>query len=157
MKRWALVESPLGPLTVIVGPAGVASIAFDAPTPDDAEACDDLEAAVQLRSWLRGERRTFELDLAPEGTPFQKQVWQALADVPFGETTTYGALATRLGKPPGASRAVGAANGANPIAIVVPCHRVVGADGSLTGYAGGLERKRWLLEHERGEPGLPFG
>ncbi len=95
--------------------------------------------------------------MAPEGTPFQKQVWKALADVPFGETTTYGALAARLGKPPGASRAVGAANGANPLAIVVPCHRVIGADGSLTGYAGGLERKRWLLEHERGEPGLPFG
>jgi methylated-DNA-[protein]-cysteine S-methyltransferase len=87
------------------------------------------------------------------GTPFQREVWRALREIPCGSTTSYGKLAQRIGRP-AAVRAVGLANGANPIAVVVPCHRVIGSDGSLTGYGGGMERKRWLLDHEKGRPGL---
>src|SRR5205085_9923425 len=105
------------------------------------------EPARQLREFFAGERTAFELPLRPAGTPFQRAVWDALLEVPYGETTGYGALAQRLGRP-GAARAVGLANARNPLAIVVPCHRVVGASGALTGYAGGLERKRFLLELE---------
>ena len=101
----------------------------------------------QLQAYLDGELRDFELPLAAEGTPFQQRVWRALCDIPYGETISYGELARRIGQPT-ASRAVGLANGQNPISIVVPCHRVIGANGSLTGYGGGLERKRWLLAHE---------
>jgi methylated-DNA-[protein]-cysteine S-methyltransferase len=100
-----------------------------------------------LQAYFAGELRDFELPLAAEGTPFQQRVWRALCDIPYGETISYGELARRIGQPK-ASRAVGLANGQNPIAIVVPCHRVIGANGSLTGYGGGLERKRWLLAHE---------
>ena len=102
---------------------------------------------AQMQAYFAGELRDFELPLAPEGTPFQQRVWRALRDIPYGETISYGELARRIGQPK-ASRAVGLANGQNPIGIVVPCHRVIGADGSLTGYGGGLERKRWLLAHE---------
>lgn len=102
---------------------------------------------AQLQEYFAGERRDFDLELAPEGTDFQQAVWAALREIPYAETTSYGAIATALGDP-GASRAVGAANGSNPIPIIVPCHRVIGADGSLTGFGGGLARKRWLLEHE---------
>lgn len=102
---------------------------------------------AQLQAYLDGELHDFELPLAAEGTPFQQRVWHALCDIPYGETISYGELARRIGQPT-ASRAVGLANGQNPIAIVVPCHRVIGADGSLTGYGGGLARKRWLLAHE---------
>ena len=105
------------------------------------------QSSAQLRAYFAGELREFELPLAPEGTPFQQRVWRALCDIPFGETISYGELARRIGQPT-ASRAVGLANGRNPISIVVPCHRVIGADGSLTGYGGGLARKRWLLAHE---------
>jgi len=101
----------------------------------------------QLQAYLAGELREFELPLAAEGTPFQQRVWRALCDIPYGETISYGELARRIGQPT-AARAVGLANGQNPISIVVPCHRVIGANGSLTGYGGGLERKRWLLAHE---------
>jgi methylated-DNA-[protein]-cysteine S-methyltransferase len=107
------------------------------------------EAARQLREYFAGARVAFELPLAAQGTPFQQRVWQALRAIPPGETRSYGAIADAIGRP-GASRAVGAANGRNPIAVVVPCHRVIGSDGSMTGYASGVERKRWLLEHERG-------
>lgn len=103
---------------------------------------------TQLQAYFAGELRDFDLPLAAEGTPFQQRVWRALCDIAYGETISYGELARRIGQPT-ASRAVGLANGQNPIAIVVPCHRVIGADGSLTGYGGGLERKRWLLAHER--------
>jgi methylated-DNA-[protein]-cysteine S-methyltransferase len=103
------------------------------------------DAQHQLREWFAGERRVFDLDLAPVGTPFQRRVWGALCDIPYGETRTYGDVAAELGTAP---RAVGAANGANPFAVVVPCHRLVSTAGLLTGYAGGLERKRWLLDHE---------
>ncbi len=105
------------------------------------------EPRAQLQAYFAGELREFDLPLAPEGTPFQQRVWRALCDIPYGETISYGELARRIGQPK-ASRAVGLANGQNPISIVVPCHRVIGANGSLTGYGGGLERKRWLLAHE---------
>lgn len=101
----------------------------------------------QLTEYFAGRLREFEVRLAPEGTEFQKKVWQELGQIPFGTTISYGELARRIGQP-AASRAVGAANGQNPISIIVPCHRVIGANGTLTGYGGGIERKKWLLEHE---------
>ncbi len=103
---------------------------------------------LQLQAYFNKELKTFDLPLAPIGTPFQKQVWQALLEIPFGRTVTYKHIAQKVGKPKG-SQAVGNANGKNPIAIIIPCHRVIGADGSLTGYAGGLDRKQWLLDLER--------
>lgn len=112
-------------------------------------------AREQLAAYFAGELHTFDLPLAPSGTEFQRKVWQALLDIPFGRTESYGALARRIGAPK-ASRAVGLANGRNPIAVIIPCHRVIGANGSLTGYGGGIERKRWLLTHEGyigGRPG----
>lgn len=102
----------------------------------------------QLNQYFAHQRQTFDLPLAPQGTPFQQQVWQLLRQIPFGETTSYGTLAQRLGQST-ASRAVGAANGRNPISIIVPCHRVVATSGKLTGYAGGVDRKQWLLQHEQ--------
>ncbi|MDQ6776534.1 MAG: methylated-DNA--[protein]-cysteine S-methyltransferase [Actinomycetota bacterium] len=110
---------------------------------------------AQLDEYFHGRRRRFEVELAPAGSPFELAVWRALLDVPYGETVSYGALASRIGHP-GAPRAVGAANGRNPIAVIVPCHRVIGADGSLTGYGGGLERKRLLLDLEAGVQALPL-
>jgi methylated-DNA-[protein]-cysteine S-methyltransferase len=101
----------------------------------------------QLDEYFAGDRREFDLELDPHGSRFELRVWKALRRIPYGETETYGELAERIGSP-GRARAVGAANARNPIAVVIPCHRVIGADGSLTGYAGGLERKRWLLRHE---------
>lgn len=103
---------------------------------------------AQLKAYFAGELQKFEVALAGEGSEFQRKVWRALCDIPFGETESYGGLARRIGNT-NASRAVGLANGKNPIGIIVPCHRVVGANGSLTGYGGGLPRKQWLLEHER--------
>lgn len=106
------------------------------------------EARAQLRAYFAGELRDFDLPLAARGSGFQQRVWSALRGIPYGGTETYGGLAARIGSAR-ASRAVGLANGRNPIGIVVPCHRVIGAGGALTGYGGGVERKRWLLEHER--------
>jgi len=103
--------------------------------------------ARQLHEYFAGTRREFDLPLRLQGTVFQRRVWQELTEIPYGTTWSYGQLAKRLGNP-NASRAVGLANGQNPISILVPCHRVIGADGSLTGYGGGLERKQWLLTHE---------
>ncbi len=105
------------------------------------------EACRQLDEWFAGERQSFDLPLAPDGSEFQQQVWQELQNIPFGSTCSYGELAKRLGKP-SAARAVGAANGQNPIALIIPCHRVIGCDGSMTGYAFGLERKKKLLAFE---------
>jgi methylated-DNA-[protein]-cysteine S-methyltransferase len=105
-------------------------------------------AAEQLAEYFAGERRVFELPIAPRGSGFQERVWRALVAIPFGETCSYGELARAIGRP-SASRAVGTANSKNPISIIVPCHRVIGANGELTGYAGGLPAKRWLLAHER--------
>jgi len=106
------------------------------------------QAREQLNAYFAGKLQEFELALAGEGSAFQQTVWKALCKIPFGATESYGGLAKRIGNA-NASRAVGLANGKNPIGIIVPCHRVVGANGSLTGYGGGLERKQWLLEHER--------
>ncbi|HEY2679135.1 MAG TPA: methylated-DNA--[protein]-cysteine S-methyltransferase [Steroidobacteraceae bacterium] len=113
---------------------------------------DPFPAAIrQLKEYFAGARRVFDLPLSLQGTDFQRRVWRELTKIPFGETWSYGQLAKRIDNPKG-SRAVGLANGRNPIAIVVPCHRVIGADGSLTGFGGGIERKQWLLAHE-GHPG----
>jgi methylated-DNA-[protein]-cysteine S-methyltransferase len=151
---WTSLDTPIGPLLVAGGDAGLRTIRFPADgvlaAPEPGWKRDERalgEATDQLRAYFAGERRHFELELAPVGTPFQRQVWRLLAELPYGTTTSYGSLARALGKP-GAARAVGAANGRNPLPIVLPCHRVVGADGSLTGFGGGLEAKRWLLRHE---------
>nr|WP_232230299.1 methylated-DNA--[protein]-cysteine S-methyltransferase [Halomonas sp. 1513] len=111
-------------------------------------------AKAQLEEYFAGTRRHFDLPLAPRGTDFQRRVWEALATIPFGETRCYAEIAEQL-RCKGGQRAVGAANGKNPMAIVVPCHRVIGSDGRLTGYAGGIGRKQWLLAHEAGE--VPLG
>jgi methylated-DNA-[protein]-cysteine S-methyltransferase len=146
--------SPVGRLELVERGGALVAIHFDAPadgSPEHERGGSALlgEARRQLTEYFAGGRREFELPLRPAGTDFQRRVWDVLATVPWGTTTTYGALAARLGLPPGASRAVGAANGANPVPILLPCHRVVGSDGTLTGYAGGLERKALLLRLER--------
>ena len=110
-------------------------------------------ARTQLQEYFAGRRRTFELQLAMDGNPFERRVWRALAGIPYGETTSYGELAREIGHP-SAARAVGVANARNPIAVIVPCHRVIGASGALTGYGGGLERKRLLLELESAQARL---
>jgi methylated-DNA-[protein]-cysteine S-methyltransferase len=110
-------------------------------------------AREQLRQYFAGELTEFTIPLNMQGTEFQKRVWTLLCEIPHGATWSYGEMAKRLGNP-GASRAVGLANGQNPISIIVPCHRVIGSDGSLTGYGGGLPRKKWLLEHEKAKEGL---
>ena len=134
---------------------GLTEVAFVA-SEDDAPRPGELTARAkeQLEEYFAGTRRTFDLPLAPQGTDFQRRVWEALASIPFGETRCYAEIAEQL-RCKGGQRAVGAANGKNPIAIVVPCHRVIGSDGRLTGYAGGLGRKQWLLAHEAGE--VPLG
>jgi methylated-DNA-[protein]-cysteine S-methyltransferase len=156
MIRYALFESPLGTVMAVADEDGITHIDFiDAKYvrrigPDwveDPRAPALRECVKQLSEYYDGKRTTFDLPLAPRGTDFQMRVWQEIARVPFGETITYGELAKRAGAP-GHARAAGAATGRNPIGVVVPCHRIVGADGSLTGYAGGLERKRELLEIE---------
>jgi methylated-DNA-[protein]-cysteine S-methyltransferase len=143
------LHTPVGPVWVGTDDAGaVTAVQFGEP-PIPAPPSAASEAAVeQLREYFAGERTGFDLGLAATGTPFQQRVWAALREIPYGLTWSYGELALRIGQPT-ASRAVGLANGRNPIAIVVPCHRVIGASGMLTGYAGGVERKRWLLDHER--------
>ena len=151
MLQAITIPSPLGPLRLVARGAGLAGVYLpDRPAPDAVagEVPVLARAAAQLAEYFAGTRRTFELPLAPDGTPFQQRVWTALLAIPFGETRGYGELARALGRP-SAARAVGAANGRNPLAIVVPCHRVIGAAGALTGYAGGLAMKRWLLDHER--------
>lgn len=144
---WRL-ESPLGALALETQGDAVVRLDFvedcDAPAPQEGLA---LEASRQLAAYFDGSRRTFDLPVHPLGTEFQQRVWAALQEIPYGETRRYLDLARPLGDA-NATRAVGAANGQNPIAIVIPCHRVIGANGKLTGYAGGLERKRRLLELE---------
>lgn len=153
-----VVDSPCGPLTLVARDGALAGLYMTAqrhrpaqetfgPRDDDLPAFD--EAARQLDAYFAGDRTRFDLDLALAGTPFQQRVWQALCEIPYGETVSYGELAVSLGLP-NASRAVGLANGKNPVGIIVPCHRVIGANGSMTGYGGGLDRKRWLLGFERG-------
>ncbi len=152
-ERW--MESPIGWLRLLAEGGALVGLFMEEHPPAPASAATAGEgepvldaAARQLDAWFAGERRSFDLPLRPEGTPFQIAVWKALREIPYGETRSYRGIAAGLGQPK-AARAVGAANGRNPIAIVVPCHRVIGASGALTGYAGGVERKRWLLEHER--------
>jgi methylated-DNA-[protein]-cysteine S-methyltransferase len=111
------------------------------------------DVQAQLEEYFAGRRTTFDVPLAAEGAPFERRVWRALEDIPYGETVSYGEIARRVGQPT-AARAVGLANGRNPIAVIVPCHRVIGANGTLTGYGGGLERKRLLIELEQGQAHL---
>ena len=151
MERTVL--SPLGPL--LLRAEGEALTGLDWAVGGAEESPLLLEAERQLLAYFAGRLRQFELPLSPAGTPFQQQVWAALREIPYGETCSYGALAARIGKP-GAARAVGMANHANPLPILLPCHRVIGADGSLTGYGGGLEKKRCLLALEA-ENCRPFG
>lgn len=146
----AFIETPLGMARIRGNSAGIASIdVLDQPVPKSAEIPALLaDAATQLEEYFEGDRKSFQLKLNPGGTAFQKKVWKALMDIPHGKTLTYLQLSKVLGDPL-AIRAVAAANARNPIWIIIPCHRVIGSDGSLTGYAGGLHRKKWLLNHER--------
>jgi methylated-DNA-[protein]-cysteine S-methyltransferase len=152
---YTLVASPVGDILVAGDDEGLRRIVFQGGAhpmkpPRDWKRDDAAfdEARRQLTAYFAGELREFDLPLAPEGTPFQKAAWAELCRIPYGETRTYGAQAARIGQP-NASRAVGAANGRNPLGIVIPCHRVIGASGKLTGYYGGLSIKEALLELER--------
>jgi methylated-DNA-[protein]-cysteine S-methyltransferase len=161
-RSHAVVDSPVGPLTLVAADGVLAGLymteqrhlppreVFGEPAEDDEPLA---EAAAQLREYFGGQRTQFDLELGLAGTAFQRRVWAALRDIPYGQTISYGRLADRIGQP-SASRAVGLANGKNPVGIIVPCHRVVGATGSLTGYGGGIERKRFLLAHEQQVSGL---
>ncbi|MEV6282178.1 methylated-DNA--[protein]-cysteine S-methyltransferase [Kribbella sp. NPDC051770] len=156
---YAVLDSPIGHLTLVGSAAGeLVGLYMEQhrhqPPVETFGTRDDTilpSVAEQLTEYFTGTRTTFDVPLAPAGTPFQQEVWTALLDIPYGQTTTYGELALTLGKPLAASRAVGLANGKNPISIIVPCHRVIGSSGSLTGYGGGLPRKQQLLDLERGD------
>lgn len=152
--RHTVVDSPLGALTLVADGEALTGIYFEdhlrGPSPAGLGPSDETgfdRARQQLQEYFAGERQRFDLLLAPRGEPFRQRVWQLLRQIPYGETRSYGQLARELGDV-ALAQAVGAANGRNPLSVVVPCHRVVGADGALTGYAGGLERKRFLLELE---------
>jgi len=149
------MDSPIGPLTLVAADGALTGVYMDRqryrPGPEtfgDRDHSPFAPAIAQLEDYFAGRLTEFDLPLAFVGTPFQRLVWEALRKVPYGQTVSYGQLADRLGRP-AAARAVGLANGHNPISIIVPCHRVVGANGDLTGYGGGLERKRHLLDFER--------
>ncbi len=157
VPTWS-ADSPIGPLTIVAEDGAICALYMDAqrhaPGPESfglpGDAADEpfAPALAQLAEYFGGRRTAFDLPLAPAGTEFQRKVWAGLLAIPYGQTISYGELARRIGRP-AASRAVGLANGKNPIAIVVPCHRVIGSDGSLTGYGGGLDRKRFLLALEQ--------
>ena len=156
------MESALGKLLVVADEQGLRAVSFAAgrSAPVVGESWSEGGACLrepvrQLDAYFARELRDFDLPLLPEGTPFQRRVWQALCDIRFGETTSYGELARHIGNP-AASRAVGLANGSNPIPIVIPCHRVIGSSGQLTGYGGGLDKKRWLLDFEHAQASLSF-
>ncbi|GAA0614192.1 methylated-DNA--[protein]-cysteine S-methyltransferase [Sporichthya brevicatena] len=158
-RTHVVVDSPIGPMTVVADGETVVGIYMDdarhLPPAERFGPADDgtsvvlKEADRQLGEYFACERTTFDLPLAADGTPFQRRVWAALCEIPYGETISYGELARRIGQPT-ASRAVGLANGRNPISVVVPCHRVIGSSGKLVGYGGGLSRKQTLLELEQG-------
>ena len=169
MKREAVrrdssvqIDSPLGRLRLAAADAALVRVDFldgegtARAHPDDERLLESQDAALlreatsQLRAYFAGELRDFDVPVAPRGTPFQLEVWRALRAIPYGTTTSYGAIARTLGRS-GASRAVGLANGSNPIPVVIPCHRVIGSDGSLVGYGGGLAIKELLLSLERGQ------
>lgn len=154
---WTVMDSPIGELRIVGRDGAITAIEFTPfrPPVDGrplGDRVDDdpvlTEAVRQLTAYFGGELTEFDLPLAPRGTDFQQRVWEQLSRIEWGETATYGEIARRLGMTNAASRAVGLANGRNPIPVVVPCHRVIGADGTLTGYAGGLERKQTLLDLE---------
>jgi methylated-DNA-[protein]-cysteine S-methyltransferase len=183
--RWTVLDSPVGELRILAGDAAVTALEFDlsdirsstaghlsartsaavaaqAAAERDVGERDDRhpllrEAVRQLRAYFARDLKEFDLPLAPSGTSFQQRVWEQLALIGYGETASYGQIARRLGMTNAASRAVGLANGRNPIPIVIPCHRVVGASGTLTGYAGGMERKRFLLDLEQEALFTPIG
>ncbi|MGN6577608.1 MAG: methylated-DNA--[protein]-cysteine S-methyltransferase [Nocardioides sp.] len=170
---WTQIDSPLGPVRIVAHRDAVTAVEFVGPVAEPAtsprsstavaaarsagrpvgDRDDDnpllAEAARQLTAYFARDLKEFDLPLRPDGTPFQLRVWEQLRKIPYGETTSYGEIAQRLEMNAGASRAVGAANGRNPIGIVIPCHRVVGANGLLSGYAGGVERKQALLDLEQ--------
>jgi methylated-DNA-[protein]-cysteine S-methyltransferase len=169
-RRYTVVDSRIGELLLVGDGQALTGIEFDlgggaapqrqagsvARVGNDwvADRAALADAAEQLRAYLAGELTVFDLPVAIDGSVFQQRIWRLLAEIPYGRTTSYGLLAARLGRP-SASRAVGLANGRNPIPIVLPCHRVVGASGALTGYGGGLDRKRWLLDLEQRQARLP--
>jgi methylated-DNA-[protein]-cysteine S-methyltransferase len=159
MRSHTVIDSPVGPLTLVAEDGAIVGLYMNLQRhrPDDGElggpdrratGVEPFKAAAdQLEAYFAGTLTRFTLPLAPRGSAFQQRVWEALQEIPYGETESYGALAERIGSP-GAARAVGLANGRNPIGIVIPCHRVVGSNGSLTGYGGGLDRKKQLLDLE---------
>ncbi len=166
MRLWLdRVASPLGTLTLVSDGTALRALSFDSADhatwlerhlhehyadAEIATARDPADFVTPLEAYFAGDLTAIDaIPVTLAGSAFQRTVWTALRDIPVGSTTTYGALAKRLGKPPGASRAVGLANGANPVAIVVPCHRVIGTNDKMVGYGGGLDRKQWLLTHER--------
>jgi len=146
---WQTIDSPLGPVHICASECGISKIHLGIKTAiaDQPSALTET-AAQQLQQYFAGSLTQFSLPLSANGTAFQQQVWQSLCQLPFGQTCSYADIARQIANPK-AVRAVGAANGKNPIAIVVPCHRVIGANGTLTGYAGGLQNKAWLLNHEQ--------
>jgi methylated-DNA-[protein]-cysteine S-methyltransferase len=156
MNSYIHVDSPIGRLLLCSDGVALTGLYMDVPghaprgleqAVEDAGAGPLRNAAHQLAEYFGGDRREFDLPLRLQGTDFQRRVWRVLTEIPYGETWSYGQLAKRIDNPKGC-RAVGMANGRNPISILVPCHRVIGANGSLTGYGGGVDRKRWLLAHE---------
>jgi len=159
MHTHVVVDSPIGPLTLVAADGRLTGLYMATQRhrpgheivgpPGEEKAEPFASAADQLGAYFAGHLTEFDLPLAPAGTQFQRAVWAALQQIPYGETWSYGQLASKIGSP-AAVRAVGLANGRNPIAVIIPCHRVIGADGGLTGYGGGLERKRYLLHLEAG-------
>jgi methylated-DNA-[protein]-cysteine S-methyltransferase len=168
--EYAEIDSPLGELAIAANGSRVVALCFEGVWPKRrlalearfagaafARTPDPAGALSRLREYLDGDLHALDdVEVEPAGTPFQRSVWSALRRIPVGRTCSYAALAADVGRP-AAVRAVGAANGANPVAIIVPCHRVIGSDGSLTGFGGGLPNKRWLLAHERALPADLFG
>ena len=147
-----LIESPIGTVVIVCGDGAMRSLHFLDSNPAAADGADrtndPLGCSSRIKAYFNGDLAALdEIPVDPPGTPFQRLVWEALRDIPAGRTESYGKLAARIGRPT-ACRAVGLANGQNPISLVIPCHRVIGSNGTLTGYGGGLHRKKWLLEHE---------
>ncbi len=150
MIKTAYIETPIGIAAIVGGKSGITKISITQDTPEtpSSEIPDFLKKAVtQLQEYFEGSRNTFDIELNPSGTDFQRKVWSELSKIPYGKTVSYLDIAKRLGDPK-TIRAAATANGKNPLWVVIPCHRVIGSDGSLTGYAGGLWRKKWLLAHE---------
>ncbi len=150
MIKHAFCPSPIGTIAFTAEDGALTSLMWAGATPLGTHAPEEpvlQEAVRQMNEYFAGRRETFDLLLRPKGTPFQQEVWMALRQIPFAETKSYADIAREIGRPK-AVRAVGAANGKNPLGIIVPCHRVIGSNGTLTGFAGGLDVKRWLLSHE---------